>query len=185
MSLRGGRARRCFQALAAAGLLSIPSSALAFSFGIGLEGGATLTSLTSVQVWPDVGLILTQRFELAPVDLTLWEDVNLPVVYDGEVNYAPIDIGLRVGLPGPLFRPYVGLLVNDSRSLGIQPAGFSNEGALTDVPGLGGDVGFDLAVTFLRFGFELRAFGTIISPAGGSYGDGFALQALLSVRAEL
>jgi hypothetical protein len=186
MKLRGGRARCCLQTLAAAGLLAAPSSALAFSFGIGLEGGATLSSLTSVQVWPDLGLILTQRFELGPVDLTLWEDVNLPVVYDGEVYYFPIDIGLRVGLPGPLFRPYVGLLVNDSRALGIEPnSEYSNEGALTDVPGLGGDVGFDLAVAFLRFGFELRAYETLISPAGGSYGDGFALQGLLSVRAEL
>jgi len=170
--------------LAAVALLAVPSSALAFSFGIGLEGGGTLSYLTSAQALPDFGLILTQRFESGPIDLTLWEDVNLPVTYDGEVFYAPVDIGLRVGLPGPLFRPYVGLLVNDSVSLGIEPAGGGVEVAPSNVPGVGGDVGFDLAVTFLRFGFELRAYETLISPGGGNFGDGFALQALLSVRAE-
>jgi len=172
--------------LAAVALLAIPSSAWAFSFGIGIEGGGTLSYLTSAQALPDLGLILTQRFELGPIDLTLWEDVNVPVIYDGAIDYAPIDVGLRVGLPGPLFRPYVGVLANDSISLGSKAASCGcSEVAVSNVPGLGGDVGFDLAVSFLRFGFELRAYETLISPAGGNFGDGFALQALLSFRAEL
>ncbi len=95
-------------------------------------------------------------------------------------------MGLRVGLPGPLFRPYVGLLVNDGISPGSKIASCGcSETAVSNVPGLGGDIGFDLAVTFLRFGFELRAYETLISPTVSNVGDGFALQALLSVRAEL
>ena len=174
-----------WKALVLAGLVAAPASARAFSFGVGVEGGGTLSYLTSARVLPDVvGLILTQRFELEPVDLTLWEDANLLVVYDSGWGFIPVDVGLRLGLPGPFFRPYVGLLANDSISIGAQPA-CGCGGIVDNVPGLGGDVGFDLAVTFLRFGLELRSYETLIPPVSGDhFGDGFVLQLLVSVRAE-
>jgi hypothetical protein len=185
------RLTRAVQLAAIAALLlaalfpALPARAV--TLGVGLEGGGTLSYLTSTRALPDVvGLILTQRFELAPVDLTLWEDANALVVYDGGWAFIPVDVGLRVGLAGPVFRPYAGLLVNDSVSLGSKAADCGCSGVAVDnVPGLGGDVGFDLAVTFLRFGLELRGYETLISPVSDSkYGDGFVLQALLSVRAE-
>jgi hypothetical protein len=177
--------RSLLPVLAAVGVLATPGSAKAFSFGIGVEGGGTLSYLTSARVLPDVvGLILTQRFELAPVDLTLWEDANLIVVYDGGWGFIPVDLGLRVGLAGPVFRPYVGVLANDSISIGAQPD-CGCGGLVDNVPGLGGDLGFDLAVTFLRFGLELRSYETLIPPVtDGHFGDGFVLQLLASVRAE-
>jgi hypothetical protein len=174
--------------LAAATSLAIPGSARAFSFGIGLEGGGTFSYLTSSRGLPDLGLILTQRFDLGPVDLTLWEDVNALVVYDGGWDFIPVDVGLRLGLPGRVFRPYFGLLVNDSIAPGptTTACGALCSGtSVSNVPGLGGDLGFDLAAAFLRFGLELRAYETLISPVSGMpSGNAFAAQALLSIRAE-
>jgi hypothetical protein len=188
MHMRGGARRRWLIPMVAAASLIVPSSALAFSFGVGIEGGGTFSYLTSARALPDVGLILTQRFDLGPVDLTLWEDVNALVIYDGGWDFIPVDVGLRLGLPGPFFRPYIGLLVNDSIAPGptTTACGPTCSGtSVSNVPGLGGDLGFDLAVAFLRFGLELRAYETLISPVSGTpSGDAFALQALLSVRAE-
>src|ERR1700722_17858578 len=129
--------------MAAAGMVLLPSSALAFSFGIGIEGGGTLSYLTSTRALPDVGLILTQRFEVGPVDLTLWEDVNALIVYDSGWDFIPVDVGLRVGLPGPVFRPYIGLLVNDSIAPGSETTACGpacGGTSVGNVPGLGGDL---------------------------------------------
>ena len=42
-----------------------------------------------------------------------------------------------------------------------------------------------VSLALLRFGLELRAYETLISPVSGTaYGNAFSLQALLSVRAE-
>ncbi len=188
MSTERRGAPRWLQVLAAAGLLAFPGSALAFSFGIGIEGGGTFSYLTSTRALPDLGLILTQRFDVGPVDLTLWEDVNALVVYDSGWDFIPVDVGLRLGLHGPVFRPYIGLLVNDSIAPGPTTTAcgpLCSGTSVSNVPGLGGDLGFDLAVAFLRFGLELRAYETLISPVSGTpSGDAFALQTFLSARAE-
>lgn len=165
-----------------ASLILLPASASAFSFGVGVEGGASATYLTSWRALPDVGLILTQRFGVGPVDLTVWEDATPFVIYDGGWSYLTFDLGLRVGLPGPVFRPYVGLLVNDG--LSESTAGCFCSSA-SNLPGLGGDVGFDVAAAFLRFGLELRVYETLIAPLSDAPdAHGFAAQLFLSVRAE-
>jgi hypothetical protein len=189
---------RWLQVSTAVGLLAVSHLALAFSFGIGVEGGATSSYympnsgyLTPWSTLADPGVILTQRFALRAVDLTLWEDINF-VAYDNWIAaFFPVDVGLRVGLPGPIFRPYIGLLVSAGIALLPTEENTGCRSSCTDpevaiLPGLGGDLGLDVAVTFLRFGIEVRAYETLVPPLqGATAGDGFALQTLLSVRAEL
>jgi hypothetical protein len=165
-------------------VLLMPAPALAFQFGVGVEGGGGYTRLTSSDGMFDLGLILEQRFELPPVDLTLWEDIEGPIDFDDGWIFGVIDLGLRIGLAGPLFKPYIGFLVNDTFSGGQTAACLCNESAVNNVPGLGGDVGLDFTVAFLRLGLELRAYGTLSPPvSGGKAGDAVVWQGLLSTRA--
>ncbi len=170
-------------------MLAFSASALAFSFGIGLELGGNFTYLTSARALPEVGLILTQRFDVGPVDLTLWEDVNALVVYDGGWDFIPVDVGLQLELPGPVFRPYIGVLVNDSIAPGPSTTAcgpFCSGTSVSNVPGLGGGLRFDLRVAFLRV-FAPRAErlrNVDPSVSGTPSGDAFALQAFLAARAE-
>jgi hypothetical protein len=165
-------------------VLLTPRPALAVAFGFGLEGGFSETHLTNFQSLPEFGLILEQRFELPVIELTLWEDVEPIEVFDGGWAFLPIALGLRAGLGGGLFKPYAGILANDNLNIGKDP-GCGCGQAAGEVVGLGGDLGVDVPVAFLRFGLELRGYGTLSPPVSGikGAGEGVVLQALLSVRA--
>ncbi len=194
--------------LATVASLLVSSSAFAFDFGVGVEGAGTLSlsknlsgsAQTNFSATP--GIILEERFNLIAVELNLWEDVQYPGytfnsasqvetcgictaanVAVNAATYLPIDAGLRLGLGFSPFRPYVGVLVNDNILTSNTPSATGNWF------GLGGDLGIDIAVIFLRFGLDLRALWSLTNvnpssldssytPAGGA----LILQAILSAR---
>ncbi len=187
-------ARRLVLLTLLTGLLT-SSSALAFDFGFGLEGAGTLTlsknlpSSAQMSTSAALGLILEERFNLVAIELTLWEDVQKPYTVNSATesggavdtaSYVPIDAGLRLGLGFSPFRPYVGVLVNDNILTS------STASATGNWFGIGGDLGIDIAVIFLRFGLDLRALWSVtnVNPAGaGAYSpaDGaLVLPAILS-----
>ena len=171
-------------------------SALAFDFGVGVEGAGNLSLSKNLsggaQLSTSVagGIILEERFNLIAVELNLWEDVQMPYTFNSATeggvtdtaSYVPIDAGLRLGLGFSPFRPYVGILVNDN----ILTSGTAS--ATGNWFGLGGDIGIDIAVIFLRFGLDLRALYSLtnVNPAlDSSYtpaGGALLLQAILSAR---
>jgi hypothetical protein len=185
--------------LASMASLLVSSSAFAFDFGVGVEGAGTLALSKGLSGSAQLntsftpGLILEERFNLIVVELNLWEDIQYPgytfnaatLASGGNdtATYLPIDAGLRLGLGFSPFRPYVGILVNDNILT-------SNTASATgNWFGLGGDLGIDIAVIFLRFGLDLRALWSLTNvnpsvtdssytPAGGA----LILQAILSAR---
>jgi hypothetical protein len=169
--------------LAVAAIVLAPASASAFQFGVGVEVGGSYTRLVSSEGTFALGLTLEQRFELPVVDLTLWEDLEGPIEFGNGWTFGVVDLGLRAGLAGALFKPYVGFLVNDTFSDDKTAACLCGQAA-SNVPGLGGDVGVDFAVVFLRLGLELRAYGTLSPPVTGArVGDAVVWQGLFSARA--
>jgi hypothetical protein len=186
-----------------AGLLT-SGSALAFDFGFGVEGAGTLTlsknlsGSAQTSTSAGLGLILEERFSLVAVELTLWEDVqtpytlntamsNLPVcTFCSDIDtasFVPLDAGLRLGLGFSPFRPYVGVLVNDNILTS------STASATGNWFGIGGDLGIDIKVIFLRFGLDLRALWSVtdVNPSSAAppatySGGALVLQGILSAR---
>jgi len=187
----------------------VSTSALAFDFGVGVEGSGNVglsknLSGASAQLNTSLtgGLILEERFNLVAVELTIWEDAQLPYTVNtasyssgglcagctganglDTASYVPIDAGLRLGLGFSPFRPYVGVLVNDNILTSTTTSAAGNWF------GIGGDLGLDIAVIFLRFGLDLRALWSVTNvnpdnldasytPAGGL----LILQGILSAR---
>jgi hypothetical protein len=168
---------------AAAALLLAASPAVAVEFGVGLEGGGTLTFSGNVShgaaastTSAGLGLVLEERFRLpAALELTIWEDAQLPFSFTDAsqtttnpslagppyfietvtAGYVPMAAGLRLGLRLPLVQPYVGILLNDDILTS------SATYAVCNFVGLGGDLGLDFAVLFFRFGLDLRAFSSV------------------------
>lgn len=65
--------------LVSAALVALaPASALAVSFGVGLEGGATNSHAWESTATGGLGIVVEQRFRLALIELALWEDVQSP-----------------------------------------------------------------------------------------------------------
>ncbi len=182
--------------LACVTLLLAPAPALAMEWGLGLEGAGTLgisknlPSSSSMATSGGAGLILEERFSIALVDLSVWEDVQMPYTLNvaqsatGSVTsaqYIPVDLGLRLGLGFPVLHPYLGVLGNYS---------VGDSSAATSFWGVGGDLGLDVAVLFLRFGLELRALWSVsgVSNVGQALAAATAalgalvLQGLLSAR---
>ncbi|MHB8417364.1 MAG: hypothetical protein ACYDCL_04770 [Myxococcales bacterium] len=196
--------------LACAAVLLSSAPAFAFDFGVGLEGAGTLTlskglsGSAAAATSAGAGLILEERFSIAIVELTLWEDAQFPgyALHTDEygassgllglggastatASYIPIDAGFRFGLGLGLFHPFVGILGDYS----FQNGGNGGGSGAGNFFGLGGDLGVDIAVLIFRFGLELRSFWSLNNvvtsppPAGDTQAGGaLVLQALLSAR---
>jgi len=178
-------------------LLLAPASASAFEVGLGVEGVGTLMeapNLSSAQISGGAGLLLEERWDVAPLEWTLWQDVQFP--YDvgfgsGSIgaSFLPDDLGLRLGFHAGSTRPYLGALID---------ASFPTSGGGTTFVGLGADLGLDIPVGAFRFGVEARAFWNVTAyddengllvcgPSGGcgatpSPSTATVAQLLLSVR---
>ncbi len=175
-------------------LFCAPVLARAAELGAGLEGGATATLLSSGSTTTNAGsgtagLLLEQRTDAGPVEFTLWEDAQLAYRIDAGCSVysclhgslVPVDAGLRLGWGQSRVHPYLGFLagydvLRQSSSLG------------QSFVAVGGDLGADVSLLFLRIGLEVRVFtnATSVAPAseGGSFGI-LVIQPLLSVRGEL
>jgi hypothetical protein len=177
-------------------LLLAPASASAFEVGLGVEGVGTLMdapNLSSAQISGGAGLLLEERWDVAPLEWTLWQDVQLP--YDvgfgfgsSSASFLPDDLGLRLGFHAGSTRPYLGVLID---------ASFPTSGGGTTFVGLGADLGLDIPVGAFRFGIEARAFWNVTAyddenghlpcnsfgcGATPSSGPATVAQVLLSVR---
>jgi hypothetical protein len=176
--------------LAPLAVLLASSPALAFDFGVGLEGvgSASVTSSGAVTSGGG-GLIFEERFGIPLVDLTLWEDVQTPLLIQrtggDPSSYVPANLGFRVGLGAPFIKPYIGVLLNDSflTSAGTLSEETSGLNLHSNVPGVGGDIGADISVLIFRFGLEVRGY-TTFSPIESSVTSfsPFVLQGLISAR---
>jgi hypothetical protein len=168
--------------------------ARAFAFGFGIEGGGTYTQTSGLNASPNNlwtangGIIIENNFSVAILFLDLWADVQTPIQLQsglpqgtGEAapKYIPIDLGLRLGLNLGLLQPYVGVL--GQAAIVTDGSGVPNLN--NPLWGLGGDLGLDLAVFFLRFGIELRGVETLNAvETGPDQGSAFEFEALASVR---
>jgi hypothetical protein len=136
-------------------------------------------------------VILEQPFHIIPLLLIeSWEDFQTPFniqVGGGQspASYWAVDAGVRLGLDLGLLIPYAGivgqLLILNSTPEGSQP--------LNDTAwGLGGDIGLDLSLVFLKIGLELRYLSTVSNlPKVSTYPPSSAqeLELLGSVRIQL
>jgi hypothetical protein len=143
----------------------IGGSASAFELGVGLEFAGTGTHVGnglegSAKGWGGVGggVILEQRFDLPGVLLEAWEDVQTPLQVqtgsaDQTAGYLPFDAGFRLGLAPGALQYYFGIVLQ-----GLFLTSRPTQGAaLKDAAlALGGDLGLDLAVFFVRIGLEGR-----------------------------
>jgi len=175
-----------------AAIALMPTRALAFGFGI--EGGGTYTQTSGLNASPsniwtlNGGIIIENNFPIAVLFLDLWADVQTPIQLQATPNmgtgqpspkYIPIDLGLRLGLDIGLLQPYVGVL--GQAAIVTDGSGVLNLNS--PLWGLGGDLGLDIAVVFLRFGIELRAVETLTAiESEPSEGSAFEFEALASVR---
>jgi len=150
-------------ALAAACVVSLASSS-ALAWGAGVEVGGidavsnNLRTGSTTAGSATFGVILEQPFHLIPLlILETWEDfqtpLNVQVGYAASAQYWAVDVGARLGLDLGLFIPYVGivgqLLILSSTPQGSPPLN-------STVWGLGGDIGLDLSLVFIKIGAELR-----------------------------
>jgi hypothetical protein len=145
--------------------LLMSASAGAFELGMGLEVGGTGTHVgnglgTSARGWGGIsgGVILEQRFNVPGVLLEAWEDVQTPLqIQTGSPEraaaYLLLDSGLRLGLAPGALQYYFGVFLQ-----GLFLTSRPEHGAtLKDAAlALGGDLGVDLAVFFVRVGLEAR-----------------------------
>ncbi|HUB07396.1 MAG TPA: hypothetical protein VMB50_10355 [Myxococcales bacterium] len=189
--------------LACVAVVCSSTSALAIDWGIGLEGAGTLSlarslpSGNAMSTSAGAGIILEERLSLAIIELTLWEDAQLPYTLNistsdlggaTSAQFIPIDAGLRLGFALGIVRPYLGILGNYNIANSEQASGGSY--GAQNFWGLGGDLGLDIAVIFLRFGLDLRAFWSVSDVTTGApdlpgittTGGGLMLQGLLSAR---
>jgi hypothetical protein len=127
------------------------------SVAVGIESFAYATDLPTFDSGPQVGLglVVQERFALKRWDAILWQDVRLPMTlplnYGSDAiidEYVAIGLGLRYGYRLGPWIPYLGGLAT------VLVIGGINQ---NPVPGVGGDVGMDLALGHFLVGLECRA----------------------------
>jgi hypothetical protein len=175
--------------------------ASAFELGVGLELGGTLTSVSNDVLTGSTtagafsfGLLLEQRFDLPQALIEIWEDVqptSLQVesgVAGQNAAYLPIDVGLRLGLATSAIQPYVGVLAQ-WLILTSKP---SQAALNNDALGIGGELGVDFALFFIRIGLDTRLTETVTGLAKKAYGappvdpgNALVFQVLGSIRVAL
>jgi hypothetical protein len=138
------------------------------------------------------GLIVEQRFRVPGVLLEIFEDVQpTPVMIQtgsptNTAGYLPVDLGVRLGLATSAVQPYLGAIFQGLFLTGHPGAGAPLKQAAFAV---GGSLGVDLAVFFVRLGLEARLTETVtgLSPSGNDPNPGNAsvFQLLLSLRSAL
>jgi hypothetical protein len=178
----------------------VGARASAFELGTGLELGGTATHVGNVgNGWDGArgsgaftgGVVVEQRFNVPGVLLESWEDLQTPLWIqtgspDQTAGYLPLDAGLRLGLAPGALQYYFGIVLQGLFLIDrpIQGA------ALKDAAlGLGGELGIDLAVFFVRLGLEARLSEVLtgLSPSGSNPNPGSVVifQGIFSLRVAL
>jgi hypothetical protein len=186
-------------------LVLTSTSARAVELSVGLFGGGTSTRVSNwVGDTPagdsisrstgtfSFGFILEQRFNVPGLLLEICEDFQpTPVMIQtgsptNTAGYLPVDLGVRLGLGTSAFQPYLGALVQGLFLTGHPGAGAPLKQAAL---GVGGSLGLDLAILFVRLGLEARLTETVtgLSPSGSEPNPGNAsiFQLLFSVRSAI
>jgi hypothetical protein len=177
-------------------ILVMPSSPAALAWEVGVEAGAIGTSSqytygASTAGDATFGIILNQPFHLTPLlVLGPWEDFQTPFLVQASgaqrtASYWAVDVGLRFGFDLSPFLVYSGvigqlLILNSTPDCGECHPVLNDTGWA-----IGGDLGLDLAISFLRVGLELRylkTFTPLSQPSNAPPGSVGELQGLGSVR---
>jgi hypothetical protein len=157
-----------------------PERAQAFELGVGILFGGTYSWVSNnVETGSQsagvgsFGILLEQRFDVPGVLLEVLEDVQfIPLLVqtgspEHTAGYLPVDVGMRLGLARWALQPYVGVLAQGLFLTG-DPGGTPKlkQAAF----GVGGELGLDLAVFFMRLGLEGRLTETVtdLAPSGST-----------------
>jgi hypothetical protein len=158
----------CSLSLAEARAVELAAGVMAGGTGTRVSNSVSATSggaaISQSAGGASFGFILEQRFFVPGVLLEAFEDFQptpLPVQTGSATHtagYMPVDIGVRLGFASSALQPYLGVIFQ-----GLFLTGHPGEGAPLKQAafGVGGALGVDLAVFFVRLGLEARLTETV------------------------